>query len=204
MKTLKLLTLVAVIMAFTAVAGTFLKWNEGRVYTLGSSVQDFVLEEIGGRVVSLSDYKQAKGFILVFTSSRCPYAHDMNRKIKRLHETYASLGYPVIAIDPTILGNDVFQRLRKKISTRNDPFPYLIDGKQIVSRQFGINKVPTACILRKENGYFILKYVGAIDNVSNNISQERRHFVVEKMEVLIKGGELKIASNNPTGCALEI
>ena len=49
---------------------------------------------------SLSDFKEAKGFIVVFTCNTCPYAVAYEDRIEALNKKYAPKGYPVIAIMP--------------------------------------------------------------------------------------------------------
>lgn len=203
MKTLKFLTFVTVIMVFTAVAGTFLELNNSRFYKLGSSVRDFMLKDIQGGFVSLSDYKKAKGFILVFTSSHCPYAKNVNEAVEQLSKTYLQLDYPVIVIDPTISSDDIFKKFRRKLAKQNQIYPYLIDEQQRVASRFGIAKVPSACILSKENGFLVLKYRGAIDKFSpQTTASNHQNYISQKMQVLLRGGELKVTHNNPTGCQL--
>lgn len=43
-------------------------------YEIGDEATDFKLKNIDGKLVSLSDYKTAKGFIVIFTCNHCPYA----------------------------------------------------------------------------------------------------------------------------------
>ena len=43
-------------------------------YDIGDVATDFKLENIDGKFVSLTDFKEAKGFIIVFTCNTCPYA----------------------------------------------------------------------------------------------------------------------------------
>ncbi len=43
-------------------------------YDIGDLATDFKLENIDGKFVSLSDFKDANGFIFVFTCNTFPYA----------------------------------------------------------------------------------------------------------------------------------
>ena len=72
--------------------------NEG--YKIGDVVSDFELRNVDGNMVSLSDYDEAKGFIITFTCNTCPYAVAYEDRIIALDKKYASKGYPVIAINP--------------------------------------------------------------------------------------------------------
>ena len=59
-------------------------------YKVGDIATDFRLENIDGKMVSLSDYKEAKGFIVVFTCNTCPYAVAYEDRVEALNKKYAS------------------------------------------------------------------------------------------------------------------
>lgn len=203
MKTLRFLTVVAVVMAFTAIASTFVDWNKGKAYVIGNSIADFSLKNTRGEAVSLSDFKDAKGFILVFTSLRCPYSYGYERKLATLQKAYGKQGYQVIAIDPTLSETDIFHKTRKYISSKAIGFPYLMDGEQKIAQQFGVQKLPQTLIIRKEKGFNILKYVGTINDLSYNISQKDGFYVEDALAILLKGEELPpVPKKNFAGCHL--
>lgn len=43
-------------------------------YDIGDMATDFSLKNVDGEMVSLSNYKDAKGFLIIFTCNTCPYA----------------------------------------------------------------------------------------------------------------------------------
>lgn len=45
-----------------------------QAYTIGSVVENFKLKNVDGKMVSLSDYSDAKAYVIVFTCNHCPYA----------------------------------------------------------------------------------------------------------------------------------
>lgn len=53
-------------------------------------VKDFKLRNVDGKYISLSDYKSAKGFIIIFTCNHCPLQnyihHDSMSSIQNLHQ----------------------------------------------------------------------------------------------------------------------
>ncbi|MBT8254372.1 MAG: redoxin domain-containing protein, partial [Bacteroidia bacterium] len=71
MKTIKNLILLTVVVFMTS-AFTTLTDDPG--YDIGDIATDFKLKNIDGKMVSLSDYKDANGFIVIFTCNTCPYA----------------------------------------------------------------------------------------------------------------------------------
>ena len=69
-------------------------------YEVGDYATDFNLRNVGGEYVSLGDYKDAKGFIVIFTTNHCPYAIAWQDRIIALDKMYKAKGYPVVAINP--------------------------------------------------------------------------------------------------------
>ena len=46
----------------------------GDGYQIGDVATDFSLPNVDGKMVSLSDFADAKGFIVIFTCNTCPYS----------------------------------------------------------------------------------------------------------------------------------
>src|SRR5688500_8774484 len=69
-------------------------------YGIGATVSDFTLKNFDGKKVSLSDYKNSKGVILIFDCNTCPYSKAYNDRIIALHKTYSPKGFPVVTINP--------------------------------------------------------------------------------------------------------
>ena len=77
-------------------------------------------------MVSMSDYVDAKGFIVIFTCNHCPYAVKYEDRIIALNDKYESMGYPVIAInpnDPEVVPQDSFENMQKKGKEQRFYFP---------------------------------------------------------------------------------
>ena len=85
-------------MVLTVVLSTFTSTPYSDGYKIGDMATDFSLENIDGKMVSLSDFKKAEGFIVVFTCNTCPYAVAYEDRIEALNQKYADKGFPVIAI----------------------------------------------------------------------------------------------------------
>ena len=81
-----------VLLVFFAVATAFtISSSEG--YKIGDTVEDFSLKNIDNSMVSLADYKEAKGFIVVFTCNHCPYSKIYEERIIALDKKYKTKGY---------------------------------------------------------------------------------------------------------------
>lgn len=86
-------------------------------YKIGDIAEDFSLKNIDDNMVSLSDYKEAKGFIITFTYNTCPFTIAYEDRIIPLDKKYAENGHPVIAIMPnnvSIQPGDAMPEIKKK------------------------------------------------------------------------------------------
>ena len=58
------------------------------------------MKNIDNSFVSLNSFKEAKGFIIIFTCNHCPFAKAYEDRIITLDNMFKPQGYPVIAINP--------------------------------------------------------------------------------------------------------
>ena len=115
-------------------------------YVVGDHAEDFSLKSVNNKMVSLSDFKEARGYIVIFTCNHCPYAQLYEQRIIDLHNKYAPQGFPVIAINPNsplIVEEDSFEEMQKRAKANKYPFEYLFDEEQKVYPKFGATRTPT-------------------------------------------------------------
>ncbi|MCA0151671.1 thioredoxin family protein [Winogradskyella vincentii] len=203
MKTLKVLSLIVimtVVSAFTVKPDT-----DG--YKVGDLATDFSLENIDGKMVSLSDYKEAKGFIVVFTCNTCPYAVAYEDRIVALDKKYASKGYPVIAIMPNntdVKPGDNMEAMKARAKAKGFTFPYLVDKGQKIYPQYGATKTPHVYILEKTRKGNEVKYIGAIDDNYKDAASVNTKYVEDAVDTLLDGGEVKVKETRAIGCSIKV
>ncbi|MCP1297550.1 thioredoxin family protein [Chryseobacterium sp. S0630] len=176
-------------------------------YEVGDEAADFKLKNIDGKMVSLSDFKSAKGFIVVFTCNHCPYAKKYEDRIIELDKKYKAQGYPVIAInpnDPNVQPEDGYQQMIERAKQKGFTFPYLADEGQKIYPQYGATKTPHVFVLKKENGKNIVKYIGAIDNNYDNPNDVSEYYAQDAVNALIKGEPVKMTKTVAIGCTIKV
>lgn len=176
-------------------------------YEVGDDAADFKLKNIDGKMVSLSDFKTAKGFIVVFTCNHCPYAKKYEDRIVELDKKYKDQGYPVIAInpnDPNVQPEDGYKQMIDRAKQKGFTFPYLVDEGQKIYPQYGATKTPHVFVLQKENGKNIVKYIGAIDNNYVNPNDVSEYYAQDAVNALIKGEPVKMTKTVAIGCTIKV
>ena len=176
-------------------------------YEVGDEAADFKLKNIDGKMVSLSDFKTAKGFIVVFTCNHCPYAKKYEDRIVELDKKFKDQGYPVIAVnpnDPNVQPEDGYQQMIERAKQKGFTFPYLVDEGQKIYPLYGATKTPHVFVLQKENGKNIVKYIGAIDNNYDNPNDVSEYYAQDAVNALIKGEPVKMTKTVAIGCTIKV
>ncbi|WP_411767770.1 thioredoxin family protein [Winogradskyella sp. A3E31] len=203
MKTLKLLSAFVLMLTLTA----FTVSDRGDGYKVGDIATDFSLENIDGNMVSLSDYNDAKGFIVIFTCNTCPYAVEYEDRIIELDKKYASQGYPVIAIMPNntdVKPGDNMEAMKARAKAKGFTFPYLMDKGQKIYPQYGATKTPHVYVLQKTKKGNEVKYIGAIDDNYKDASLVKTKYVENAVDALMKGKEVPEKETRAIGCSIKV
>ncbi|MFA8433503.1 MAG: thioredoxin family protein [Marinifilaceae bacterium] len=180
--------------------------SQAQGYKVGDKASDFHLKNIDGNMLSLSDFEEAKGFVIIFTCNHCPYAVAYEDRIIELDKKYKSKGYPVIAInpnDPEIVPADSFTNMQKRAKDKGFTFPYLFDETQEVYRKYGATRTPHVFVLRKKSDNLIVEYIGTIDNNYKDASKANEHFLKDAIEALLKGKKPEPNFTKAIGCSIK-
>ncbi|MDB5273518.1 MAG: thiol-disulfide isomerase or thioredoxin [Chitinophagaceae bacterium] len=194
-------TIALLLLTFLVVSAVWLS----SVYKVGDTITDFKLKNIDNKEVSLSDYKEAKGYIIVFTCNHCPYAKAYEDRIIDLQKKYGKT-YPVIAINPNDAvkyPDDSFENMRKRASDKKYPFVYLHDDTQSVAHLFGATKTPHVYLVQKEGVKNVIKYIGAIDNNYQDSKAATEFYVASAIAELEAGKDVSIKETKAIGCGIK-
>ena len=176
-------------------------------YQIGDVVSDFELKNVDGKMISLSDYSEAKGFIITFTCNTCPFAVAYEDRIIALDKRYASKGYPVIAINPNnplVQPGDSFKAMQQRAIEKGFTFPYLVDEGQKVYPKYGATKTPHMYVLQKTKKGIVVKYIGAIDDNYQDASAVKTKYVENAVDALLIGEEIKQTETKAIGCTIKV
>jgi peroxiredoxin len=175
---------------------------------LGSSVSyaqqiaPFTLPDLSGQAVSLTQYRDQKAVVLLFTSANCPWVDKYESRIKALHRSYSSRGVAFIAIN----SNDSQKSPRDgtQVLRTSNPFPfaYLRDEKQAVSKRLGAEKTPQVFVLQPRSGSFYLVYEGVIDDFPLDADQVSNQYLKDAIEAVLSGQTPNVPHTSPQGCGI--
>jgi peroxiredoxin len=172
-------------------------------YHIGDKATDFKLKNVDGKMVSLSDYKDVKGYIVTFTCNHCPYAVMYEDRLIDLHNKYAPKGYPVVAInpnDPAANAEDGFEEMQVRAEEKGFPFAYLFDDGQKIYPVYGATKTPHVFLLDADR---TVKYIGAIDDSPRDADAVEVKYLEDAIASLEAGKNPDPATTKAIGCSIK-
>jgi peroxiredoxin len=172
-------------------------------YQIGDTATDFSLKGVDGKMVSMADYKDAKGFIVVFTCNHCPYAVMYEDRINDLAKMYTKKGYVLLAInpnDPEVQPKDSYELMIERAKEKGFVFPYLFDEGQKIYPQYGATKTPHVFLLDSKR---VIKYIGAIDDNAQDAGAVTEKYLENAIASLEKGVKPNPETTKAIGCSIK-
>ncbi len=131
---------------------------------LGTEAPDFSLPDtVSGDVVSLADYSDKKGLLVMFICNHCPYVKHVRQELARLGNDYSDSGLGIVAIssnDIDAYPADSPEAMKTEAETFGYSFPYLYDETQVVAAAYTAMCTPDFFLFDAENR---LAYRGRLD-----------------------------------------
>jgi peroxiredoxin len=205
MKFIKTIAVFAIVLVASAFTSNTTLMSTG--YEVGDIATDFKLKNIDGNMVSLADYKDARGYIVIFTCNTCPYAVQYEDRIIALDKKYADKGFPVVAImpnNPSVQPGDSMEAMKARAASKGFTFPYLFDDGQKIYPQYGATKTPHVYLLEKTEKGNVVRYIGAIDDNYKDADAVNTKYVEEAVDALMIGKEIKETKTRAIGCSIKV
>lgn len=175
-------------------------------YEVGDAVADFSLKNVDGSMVSLSDYKDEKGVVVVFSCNHCPYVVAYEDRMIELHNKVKDMGYPLLAInsnDPEVVPEDSFEEMVTRSKEKAFPFPYVFDESFEVLKSFGATRTPHVYLLKNEGGTFKVAYIGAIDDNAQDATAVKVNYVESAITSIESGVKPDPEFTKAIGCTIK-
>jgi thiol-disulfide isomerase/thioredoxin len=209
MRMMLFVALIAAILTNSSKQVTFASPEEVKTLEIGAAAPYFKLPGVDGKDHALSEFKEAKLLLVLFTCNHCPTAQAYEERILKLHSEYKEKGVALVAISPnddlavrldelgyTDVG-DSFDDMKLRAKERGFTFPYLYDGEtQSVSKAYGVVATPQAFLFDAERK---LQYVGRIDDAEAKMVTS--HDLRNAIDALLAGKAVRVATTRTFGCS---
>jgi thiol-disulfide isomerase/thioredoxin len=164
-------------------------------------VRTFDIVDAQGNKHTTKEWIGSKAIVLFIISSECPASNGYAPEIARLSKAYADKGvvFYGIYIDPDLTAEQAAVHAKE----HQLPFPMLLDPAQIVAKQTGAKRVPTAVVLSPEGNVL---YRGRIDDRYVSLGKKRpeptQRDTQDALALILEGKSPPVAETDVIGCLL--
>lgn len=139
---------------------------------LGTEAPVFSLPDTEGKMVSLNDFADAKGFLVVFMCNHCPYVIHVREQLAAIGNEYQAKGIAMVGInanDSSTHPLDSYEKMKEEVKNTGYTFPYLHDEAQEVAKKYKAACTPDIFLFDHEKK---LVYRGQLDDArpGNNVT----------------------------------
>lgn len=113
--------------------------KESTMLELGTRAPSFDLPDYNGKHYTLGDFEQAKGLVVAFICSHCPFVKHVRAQFAAFAREYQAKGIAVVAIasnDLQAYPQDGPAGMAEEAKTVGYGFPYLLDETQQVAKAY--------------------------------------------------------------------
>jgi peroxiredoxin len=131
---------------------------------LGTKAPDFSLPNIDGKTVSLTDFADRKGLLVIFMCNHCPFVIHLRSELARFAREYQAKGLGVVGISSNDVGThpaDSPQKMVEEAKAAGYTFPYLYDETQEAAKAYRAACTPDFFLFDKD---LRLVYRGQFDD----------------------------------------
>ena len=113
--------------------------TESKMLALGTTLPVFKLKDTDGKLVGPEDFKNAKGYLVMFICNHCPFVIHIRKTLSEMTQEYIDRDIATFGIssnDIEMYPEDSPDKMALEKKNYNYRFPYLFDESQDVARAF--------------------------------------------------------------------
>lgn len=134
----------------------------------GDKLPSFTGQDMDGKTIDSATFIGKKPVMLIFWASWCPNCTREVPKVNALRKKYSSQGMEFIGIN--VGHNDSEGKARRFMDKTGITYPVIFDNKGTISRQYGVQGVPTILIADKK-GIVVFKNYGVPEITDKDYQQ---------------------------------
>ena len=161
---------------------------------LNELAPDFELPDLEGTLHKLSDYR-GKIVILNFWSAECPHSERTDRYLLELLESWQGA---VVMLPVASNRNEAVHQVDENARARQIS-PVLIDSESAVADLYEAQTTPHVFVIDQGG---ILRYRGAVDDITFRQRQATRFFLRDAVEALLEGCQPDVGETPAYGCTI--
>jgi len=171
-----------------------------KVLTIGDKAPAWSdLPGVDGKRHDLSEYREAKVVVLVFTCNHCPVSRKYEERLIQLAGERGKQ-LQIVAISVSHNSADRLDKMKVRAAESKLPYPYLYDESQQSARAYGATVTPHFFVLDTERR---IAYMGAFDDNFMDPEKAEKHFLTDAVEAVLAGKVPPVKESLQRGCAID-
>ncbi len=172
---------------------------------LGATIplSEILMISVNDEKMSLNNNFNENGLLVVFSCNTCPFVvmwEDRYRQLEKMCEKN-NIGMVYInSNEAKRRGDDSLEAMKDYAKKMGYTFPYLVDQKSALANAFGAKTTPHTYLFNKNKS---LVYKGAIDDNFRDVSQVNETYLLNAIEHMVSGKDIKIKETKAKGCSIK-
>tara|TARA_B100001059_G_C17658756_1_gene488350 strand:- start:195 stop:821 length:627 start_codon:yes stop_codon:yes gene_type:complete len=153
--------------------------------------------------MSLNNNVKENGLLVVFSCNTCPFVVMWEDRYRQLEKMCQINNVGMVYINSNEAkrdGDDSVEAMKNHAKSMGYTFPYLIDQNSAVANAFGAKTTPHTYLFNKNKK---LVYKGAIDDNFRDISQVNETYLLDAIEQMVAGLDIKVKETKAKGCSIK-
>ena len=168
-----------------------------------ADIIDFSLIDVTtGEKFILSAAESNKGIVLLFVSNDCPYSSYYIDRFKKLITTYQSKGVIFLLVNAHLDSNESPSSMKNLAASWGLGVPYLADKTHDLKNMLGVEKSPTAVLLKPIPKGYSIYYQGKIDNNPQVESDVKEAYLTDNIKTLLANKPPAHPNTRAIGCMI--
>lgn len=171
---------------------------------LGTSAPAFSLPNVDGKTVSLSDFANAKGLLVIFMCNHCPFVKHLRSALATFGRECQERGVAVVGISSNDISSHPDDSPAKMIEEHRSAgysFPYLYDSTQSVATAYKAACTPDFYLFDADQA---LVYRGQFDSSRPSNGQPVTGSDLRAAVNVLLSGQSPLATQRPSiGCNIK-
>ena len=190
--------LVFIILSFTTVLFA-------RELSIGEAMPkvNIPIQDVNGETFTLKKLMDKNGLLVIFSCNTCPWVIHWQDRYNPIAGLCSENNIGFVAVNSNARqhnGVDSYKAMQEHAREYNYKFPYVMDKRAELANAFGAKKTPHVYLFNKDNK---LVYRGAIDDNAENADNVTTSYLVNAVNAVAMGEEIKVKKTKALGCSIK-
>ena len=161
------------------------------------------IQDVNGETFTLKKLKNKNGLLVIFSCNTCPWVIHWQDRYNPIAGLCSENNIGFVAVNSNARqhnGVDSYKAMQEHAQEYNYKFPYVMDKRAELANAFGAKKTPHVYLFNKDNK---LVYRGAIDDNAENADNVTTSYLVNAVNAVAMGEEIKVKKTKALGCSIK-